>query len=172
MLYVTHDRHEMLALADEMLVLVNGRVAQAGPVQEVFNRPANLAVAGLLTVETIQPGRIVKITDDLVTVTVGSTLLAAVEPNLPANTSEVYVCIRAEDVILLKGGDSPSSARNRLAATVQSVTREGPLMRVELDCGFALTALLTKQACEELALQRGEHVIALVKAPHVHLIPL
>ncbi len=48
--------------------------------------------------------------------------------------------------------------------------REGILMRVELDCGFPLAALLTRQACEELALQAGDRVTALVKAPHVHLI--
>ena len=51
MIYVTHNRHETLALADEMVVLVNGRVAQAGPVREVFDRPASPVVAGLLTTE-------------------------------------------------------------------------------------------------------------------------
>jgi molybdate transport system ATP-binding protein len=171
MLYVTHDRFETLALADEMVVLIDGRVAQTGTVQEVFSRPANLAVAGLFTVETVQPGRIVKTADDLVTVAVGSALLTAVEGNLPANTREVYVCIRAEDVILLKGGDSPSSARNHLAATVRSVTREGPFLRVEVSCGFTLTVLLTRQAGEELALETGDRVVALVKAPQIHLIP-
>jgi molybdate transport system ATP-binding protein len=55
MLYVTHDRFETLAIADEMVVLVNGRVAQTGSVPEVFSRPANLVVAGLLTDETVQP---------------------------------------------------------------------------------------------------------------------
>jgi molybdate transport system ATP-binding protein len=171
MLYVTHDRHELLSLADEMVVLVNGKVVQTGPVREVFSRPATVAVAGLLTVETIQPGRIVKMTEELVTIAVGSLLLSSTEQTLPANTLDVYVCIRAEDVILLKGGAAPSSARNRLQATVQSLTREGPHMRVELDCGFALTAVLTKQACEELALKAGDIVLALVKAPHIHLIP-
>lgn len=39
MLYVTHDRFETLSLADEMVVLVQGKVAQTGPVQEVFSRP-------------------------------------------------------------------------------------------------------------------------------------
>jgi molybdate transport system ATP-binding protein len=171
MLYVTHDRYETLALADEMVVLVNGRVEQTGSVQEVFSRPANLAVAGLLAVETIQPGRIVQMADGLVSVVVGSTALIAMGQTLSANTGGVYVCIRAEDVILVKGGGGTSSARNHLPAVVKSVTRDGPLMRVELDCGFALTALLTKQACEELALQPGNPVVALVKAPHIHLIP-
>src|SRR5215831_17605581 len=43
MLYVTHDRHEVLALADEIVVLVNGKVAQTGPVREVFSHPATVA---------------------------------------------------------------------------------------------------------------------------------
>jgi len=171
MLYVTHDRHELLALADEMLVLFDGKVAQAGPIREVFNRPANLAVAGLLTIETIQPGRVIHAADSLVTVLVGPVFLFSIEQALPAHTTDAYVCIRAEDVVLVKGVNSASSARNRLPATVQSLAQEGPHIRVELDCGFTLTALVTKQACEEMALKPGDTVTALVKAPHIHLIP-
>jgi len=170
-LYVTHDRFETLSLADEMVALINGKVAQTGPVQEVFSRPASLDVAGILTVETILPGRIIQTADDLATVAVGNTMLSAVEPTLPPGTDDVHVCVRADDVILLKGVDTPSSPRNHLSSTVRSVTREGTLMRVELDCGFRLAALLTRQACEELALQPGDHVVALVKAPNIHLIP-
>ncbi len=169
-LYVTHDRFETLALADEMVVLVSGKIAQTGSVRDVFGRPANLAVAGLLTVETIQPGRIMQTADGLVSVAVGSTMLTAMAHSLSPDAGEVYVCIRAEDVILLAKGNSPTSARNHLPAVVLSVTPEGPHMRAELDCGFTLAALLTKQACEELALKPGHPVVALVKAPHIHLI--
>ncbi|MDB6020353.1 MAG: molybdenum transporter ATP-binding protein [Pedosphaera sp.] len=172
MLYVTHDRLEILALADDVVVLANGKVAQTGSVPEVFKHPASSAVAGLLKVETVQPGRIVKMCDGFVTVAVGSILLTAVEQEVPANAGEVYVCIRADDVILLKGGgDMVSSARNRLAGVIRSVSHEGPLMRVELDCGFPLTVLLTLQACDEMGLKPGEQVAALIKAPHVQLIP-
>jgi molybdate transport system ATP-binding protein len=44
-------------------------------------------------------------------------------------------------------------------------------MRVELDCGFTLTAQLTKQACEEMNLNAGDRVVTLLKAPQIHLIP-
>lgn len=171
MLYVTHDRVETLALADDMIVLVRGKVAQSGPVQEVFSRPANLDVAGLLTIETVQPGRLIHCGDGLATVVVGPTTLLAVDQNLPRGAREVFVCIRAEDVIVLKGVDSPSSPRNRLPATVRSISSAGPMMRIDLDCGFPLAALLTGHACQELALAPGDKVVALVKAPHLHLIP-
>jgi len=45
------------------------------------------------------------------------------------------------------------------------------MVRLGMDCGFPLTALVAKQACEELDLQKGERVTALVKAPAIHLIP-
>lgn len=170
MLYVTHDRYETLALADEMVVLVAGKVAQTGPMQELFSRPANLAVAGALAVETVFQGSVEKMTNGLVLVAVGPVLLAAVEQELPPNTREVYVCIRAENVVLLKGNDSSNSARNHLPGVVRSLGQDGPLMRVELDCGFPLTALLTKQSAEEMKLTAGDRVTAQVKAQHVHLI--
>ena len=171
MLYVSHDRSEVLSIADEMVVIVNGKAEQVGFVHEVFSRPANLAVAGIVAVETIQPGRIESVANDLLTVSVGTANVCAIEPKLPVDGSDVHVCIRAEDVILLKGLRSPSSARNCLQATVRSITPEGALIRIDLDCGFPLIALLTKQACHELALTTGDQVFALVKAPNVHLIP-
>ena len=77
MLYVTHDRDETLSLGDEMVVLVQGKIAQTGTVQEVFNRPANLSVAGIVAVETILAGCIVETVAGLVTVAVGDALLSA-----------------------------------------------------------------------------------------------
>jgi len=170
MLYVTHDRLETLSLATEMAVIIRGRIAQKGTVQDVFNRPATVDVAALLTIETIQSGRVVSRQGDLVRVAVGPKELSATEANLPLVGTEVYVCIRAEDVILVPGPDAPSSARNHLSGVVQAITRTGAVMRVDIDCGFPLAALITRQALEELALVPGRPVLALVKAPHVHLI--
>jgi molybdate transport system ATP-binding protein len=45
------------------------------------------------------------------------------------------------------------------------------LVRIGLDCGFDLTALVTRNAAEELQLQVGDKVTALVKATSIHLIP-
>ncbi len=168
---VTHDRLEALALADELVVMDQGKIAQQGPAYEVFSRPANLAVAGIVAVETIQPGRVVQVTDGLVTVSVADKTLVGLEDKMPANTTQVYVCIRAEDVILTRNLDGQSSPRNRFSATVRSLTREGPMVRTELDCGFPLAALVTKQACDEMNLKENIQVVALIKTPHVHLIP-
>lgn len=168
---VTHDRIEALALGDDVVVLHGGRNVQHGAVPGVFSRPVNLAVAEIIAVETIQLGHILEVRDGLATVAVEAARLTALATDLPAGVREVYVCIRAEDVILMRADTIQSSPRNRLVATVRALTREGPLVRASLDCGFPLTALLTRPACEELDLREGGQLIALVKAPQVHLIP-
>ena len=168
---VTHDRIEALSLGDDLVVLDEGRIVQRGPVQEVFSRPANWTVAGIVAVETIQPGRVLEVQNGLATLLVGSAKLTAVAGDLPAGTTEVFACIRAEDVILSHDDERHSSPRNRLSAVVRAIVGEGPLTRIELDCGFPLTAVLTKQACAEMELKEGDNVLALIKAPQIHLVP-
>jgi ABC-type sulfate/molybdate transport systems ATPase subunit len=47
-LLATHDTGEALRLAEDFVVLLDGVVAQAGPAEEVYGRPASLAVARTL----------------------------------------------------------------------------------------------------------------------------
>ena len=44
-LFVTHDQEEAVALADQIVLLTDGRVAQAGPPRAFYDAPASLAVA-------------------------------------------------------------------------------------------------------------------------------
>jgi molybdate transport system permease protein len=53
---VTHDPDEAALLADEILVLEHGRMLQAGPVRELFARPASVRVAELLGLPNIGEG--------------------------------------------------------------------------------------------------------------------
>ena len=165
---VTHDRIEAMALADHVIVLDHGRVRQQGAVEAVFNHPADVEVARIVGMENVQPGRVVHTEERLATVAVGITQLVALAPNPPAE--RVYVCIRAEEVVLQKGSSNLASPRNRLAGVISTLTPEGPLVRVAVDCGFTLHALVTRMACDELELRAGQAITALVKAPSVHLI--
>ena len=46
--YVTHDQTEAMTLGDRIVVMNQGHIMQIGTPSEVFNRPANLFVAGFI----------------------------------------------------------------------------------------------------------------------------
>ena len=165
---VTHDRLEALALGDQMAVLIEGQLRQVGSVSEVFSRPADITVAEAVGMENVLAARVVARAGELVTVHVNGRELIAVGR---VSTDRVFACIRAEDVLLFPGERASSvSARNRLRGRITALSFEGPLVRVTIDCGFPLVAVVTHQACEELALREGEPVMAAIKAAAIHLI--
>ena len=46
--YVTHDQIEAMTMADKIVVMNHGRIDQAGAPLELYDRPANLFVAGFI----------------------------------------------------------------------------------------------------------------------------
>jgi molybdate transport system ATP-binding protein len=165
---VTHDPLEAVALADAAVILSGGLVLQSGPVHEVFSRPADPAVARIVGIETIEPGTVIDVKDGLARVQVGTAELLAVATD--AVPGPVFVCIRGEEVTLERGSPDQSSARNRLPARITAIHPEGPMVRVMLDCGFHLTALVTRPAVLQLGLAEGDTITALLKAPGIHLV--
>lgn len=167
---VSHDRVETMALADEVIVIDSGTIRQRGSVDDTFLRPLDERAAAIVGMETVIRGMIHQVVDGLATVKMGRVHLLAIAPL--DHSQQVFVCIRAEDVTLeLAQPAAASSARNHLPGHVTSVKLEGPVARIGLDVGFALESLLTRPAAEELGLQPGRAVVAVVKATAIHLIP-
>jgi molybdate transport system ATP-binding protein len=165
---VTHDRVDALVLGDRLAVLTGGRIRQTGPVHEVFSRPADLAVASTVGVETVVPGRIRSEAGGLTNVQVGTTTVLASDPGTVGR--DVFVCIRAEDVILEKRSPVQMSARNQLPGRIHAIQPEGAVVRVVLDCGFMLSALVTRPAFDDLRLATESTITAVIKATAIHLI--
>jgi molybdate transport system ATP-binding protein len=166
---VTHDWVEALTLGDIIAVMSAGQVLQVGSPQEVFSRPANAEVAQIVGVETVVQGQVVANDDGLATVLVNGTTLKGLGADVSG--SAVYVCIRAEDVLLEQVGSGVTSARNHLSGLVTDVLPQGRLVTVTVDCGFPLRAVITRGAREELGLETGSLVVAAIKAGAVHLVP-
>ena len=85
---------------------------------------------------------------------------------------QVFFCLRPEDITIWKTTDMPrSSARNILKGKVALISTQGPLLEITLDCGFPLTALITRASAQDLELEMGTIVSASFKASAAHLIP-
>ena len=166
---VTHDWVDALTLGDRMVLMNSGRVLQTGSPLEVFTHPQHPEVATAVGVETLVAGRIRRREHGIAILDVGSTQLSAPDPG--GEGSDFYVSIRAEDVTLEKGRAEHSSARNHLRGTISEIGFSGVLMKVTIDVGFNLVALVTRQAAADLELSRGADIFAVFKASAVHLIP-
>lgn len=168
--FVTHDLDEALLLGHRVAVMLGGRIRQVGTLEQVFNTPADADVAHFVGIETVIAGRVIETREGQVIVEAGKVQLQAVG-ELAAGRS-VLLCLRPEDITLWRRDGTPtSSARNRLYGRIQRLLPQGPLVRVVVDCGFPLVALITRTSAREMELEEGQPVIATFKSSAVHLIP-
>jgi molybdate transport system ATP-binding protein len=160
---VTHDFEEAAALADEIAVLDAGRVIQQGAPGTLASRPAAAFVADLIgsvVLGGVASPRAEGGTD--VELDGGGTVVSTDEDR----AGPVAVSVHPWEITLEPAfADVPSSARNRLAARVASVTELGSRVRVGLEAnGQALAAEVTPAAVTELELAPGRKVVCVWKA--------
>ena len=166
---VTHALDEALLLGSRVAVLINGQLRQEGKPEDIFNSPEDADIAAFVGVETVIRGQVIEAVDGLVTVKSGKFHFEAVGASIPG--CEVLLCLRPEDIILNNTGEMlSSSARNHLTGNVVKTTPHGPLIRVLVDCGFPLVALITRSSANNLGIEPGMVISAFFKASAVHLI--
>jgi len=167
---VTHDRNEAIALADRVIVLMNGRISQTGTPGEVFSAPVDEAVAGFVEAGNILRGVVTSQSEGLASIKVeGEQIEAASE--LTAGTN-VTVLLPFDDVTVMLPSieKTTTSARNRFSGQVMKLFPTGSQVRVTIDCGFPLVALVTRRSAEEMGLKKGSRVYATFKAVSTHVI--
>ncbi|GAB6908553.1 Fe(3+) ions import ATP-binding protein FbpC 2 [Desulfosarcina cetonica] len=125
---VTHDQEEALTMADRILVIEQGRLAQDGTPHEIYDKPASPFVANFIGTMNFIEGA-TKIDNGLYGI--GNTRLRISGENgssrLPAGC-RVTLAIRPEDILLQ--GDP--AAPNRLNARVAGMEYRGSLFRIDL----------------------------------------
>lgn len=161
-LLVTHDFSEAAFLAGRAGLLFDGRLAQTGTVEQVFNRPATLQAAAFVGMKNIWPA---SLTPGGALV-MGHALALAPSPNGRAAT---HLAIRPEAVEVLPAG-SPAGI-NQLAARVREVEGLGPLRGLELEAGgLAVWALAAASLCQGLGLAAGREVALRLPPQALHAI--
>ena len=166
---VTHDRGEAQALGDRVAVVLGGRLLQVDQAAQVFRAPASEEVARFVGVETLLECRVRTVTGGLAILEAGK---QTIEVAQPAEAGEwVRLCVRPEDVTLTApAAGSASSARNHLAGQIVRLAQSGPHVRVTIDCGFPLVALVTQRSVAEMGFAPGSPVTAHFKATAPHLL--
>jgi tungstate transport system ATP-binding protein len=169
-IFITHDLDEALLLGDRVAVLLGGVLRQVGPPQAVFTAPSDGDVAAFVGVETVIAGKVISSQDGQIIVDADGLRLEAVG-DVPTGTCVLF-CLRPEDITLFTSqGTAISSARNHLNGRIMRMSPSGPLVRVFIDCGLPIVALITRGSANEMKLKEGQSVTATFKATAVHLIP-
>ena len=148
-LHVSHNFEETLAVADRIGIIHQGRMRQVGTPEEVFRRPNSEFVAQFVRSENVLRGRARAGGRGLV-VSVGEADLEAAE----GPEGEVFLTVRPEEVAL---APAPGEARpNRRVGRVARVVDKGALMRVEVEAGVTLVALVGRRAFQRSGLAVGD----------------
>jgi multiple sugar transport system ATP-binding protein len=113
--YVTHDQVEAMTMGHRIAIMRDGLLHQVGPPQEVYERPANLFVAGFIgnpPMNTIE-GRVVHDADGRVLVDLPGARVGLPDPLARAITAlaleNVVMGVRPEHLVLHDDGIVPAT---------------------------------------------------------------
>ncbi|MDR3538359.1 MAG: ABC transporter ATP-binding protein [Acetobacteraceae bacterium] len=121
-LYVTHDQTEAVVLGDRIGVMRDGRLLQLDTPREIYNRPADLFVAGFTGATNRIDGRLLRHDADFAIIETrsGERLLARLGSGLQDGAA-ARVALRPDNVVFAPAGDGP----NRFTAHVESQHYQG-----------------------------------------------
>ncbi len=160
---VTHDVLDALLLADRVVVVEDGKVAEGGPTSEVLTQPRSrfaAEIAGLNLVAGVWR-------DDALVAEAGLRIVGEPAESSPG-PGEAAVAVfppSAVSVFLTAPGGSP---RNAVDVTITSVEPQAGHLRVR---GGGLSADVTPRSVAELGLAPGVRAVFVVKATEVTVYP-
>ncbi|MGN6800040.1 MAG: ABC transporter ATP-binding protein [Gaiellaceae bacterium] len=163
-LVVTHDFEDAASLADLVGVIVDGELRQLASPADLVARPAD-AFVGSLTGANLLPGRAEPAHGGLTALQLdGCGIVYSTDVLVGAAAAVVYPW----DVTLARTAPD-DSAQNHIAAEIGSVSRIGNRVRVTVG---PLTAEVTVESAERLAVREGERLVATWKATATRLVAL
>lgn len=140
-IYVTHDQEEAFMIADRLILLHDGLVAQDGTPAEVVQQPASVWVARFLGLSNLLPGRVISRQPLTIQTDIGLFCPSGC-PEPPALNETVTLLIRPGGL----AGQAAADAVNTFAAQVRDVIFRGEGYRLTLTSGGHTLSFHTAQA--------------------------
>jgi len=168
-LHVTHSQDEALALADLVIVMNEGRIEQAAPGRELFDRPQTAFVARFIGGHNVLCCT-VEVADAKGARLRGPHGIAIEAMRLGLSPgAEVYVAIRSDRMHMNRAvqrlkavgaGSDLITSEEALQSRVASIEYQGPVvkLRLEADWGDELTVTLSDRSFYEAPVAEGDIV--------------
>jgi len=158
-LFISHSLVEMRLMADRVLVVADGRIAERTTPDALARSRMGMSPIGYINLlKLASPRRL----DGLFAYKWGREELLISAGN---DEAEGIFELSSKDIILFKQHPEAISARNLLPCTVASTFPAGNRIGAELVCGEkTLVAEMTHQAAAELGIREGCELFAAIKA--------
>ncbi|BAO93990.1 ABC transporter ATP-binding protein [Caballeronia insecticola] len=150
---VTHDQREAMTMADEIVVMEKGRIAQVGKPLDIYRNPVSEFVADFIGLGNILP--VTLDGTDRIALPGGQQILvdavqrATGTTGTTGTTGDVRLLIRPEDVSMRAVMGNPGP--NVLAGKVAFIRDVGSSLEATIECaGFTLTAATTPRETPDL----------------------
>ena len=171
---VTHDQREALVMSDQIAVMDDGRIQQAGTPVQLYRQPGNSFVAGFIGITTMFDGRVTDSVNGRVSVQVGNKILFASNnaERLDANVA-VRCAVRAEQIRISK--NQASGLDNAVQGIVRQRIFEGERMvyLVEVaDLGAVEMSIFDHDAETHSEFAIGEEVLLEWQSRDLHAFPV
>jgi spermidine/putrescine ABC transporter ATP-binding subunit len=153
-IYVTHDQEEALTMSDRIAVMHDGRIAQVGRPEDLYDRPCNRFVAAFIGESNFLPGIVRGVEDDTVIADCDGTVLRAVSTTHPVAGEQVMLTTRPERLRFADADRSATVKHNRIRVTVTEAVFAGERCRYILQCPGG-TAMVLKEP-SSAAIRRRE----------------
>ena len=140
-IFVTHDQEEAMEVADEIVIMSNGKIEQVGTPDEVYHNPANLFVYDFLGSYTCFSGEVEK--------------NGEITLNNSAKAKKLYS--RPHEIYITKNKDDKSYIRAR----VIHINYAGSLVRVEMldEQDNIIQAEVPRTAIENEGIKTGDKLL-------------
>ena len=166
---VTHDVLDAYMLADRVIVVEGGRIAEEGPTRQVLERPRSHFAAGLAGLNIVTGS----ITEEGITTPDGRLFAGQHDPEWSPGPGQAGVAAFPPSAVSVFLGDVHGSPRNSFPVTITDLERHGGQVRVHARGGEAgtLSADVTPAASADLGLAPGMEVRFVVKSALVSIYP-
>jgi len=127
-IYVTHDQEEALTMSDRIAVMNEGKVAQVGRPEELYDRPASRFVAGFIGESNFLPAVVRDVDGETVVADCQGAVVRGLCRKPPDSGQSIVLSTRPERM-RFADEERSDSASNRLRVTVSEAVFAGERCR-------------------------------------------
>ena len=168
-LYITHHTDEILSLAEQVMLMDDGKLISSAPPEEFFRQQESYDHLGTDDAGVVITGHVAAKSDNLLEVKAAEGVRLLISDHGETTGSRLALRILEADVALAKQRVNDISVLNQLPGRVSEIRNMRGDVSVEIALGSApdsprLRARVTKTSARALGLVIGTRVWALIKA--------